>query len=152
MNAIRNLVNRAANKVNNPTNKTVKYIGQDRLGNKYYEAHRPMKERNLTRYYEKPDLDLKTDHFADLAHVSPCWDAWLRFRRKEPPSQEEEEAAEQYFNNQQRMAEERKQRELEESKALAESQDKLQLPDYSAKILKPKREIPKDLSQTSLRQ
>lgn len=81
----------------------VLFIGEDFKGNKYYEEERPNAHRVNHRYYMRDDVNEST-HLADLAHVPPAWDAWLRYRRTQPPSAEEVRESEEYFKAQQAMA------------------------------------------------
>lgn len=85
----------------------VKFIGEDNLGNKYFEESRPNSARKVHRYFLKPDINEKTN-FVDIANVPPLWDAWLRFRRQDPPSPEEMKDNEDYFKFQQELAAKRR--------------------------------------------
>lgn len=92
---------------------TVKLVGQDHQGNKYFEAIRPNNSRPVQRYFERPKVE-SFDDVVDAAHVPPSWDAWLRFRRQEPPSAEEVNESEEYYRMQQEMAAQRKAKEEDE--------------------------------------
>lgn len=80
----------------------ITFIGQDHLGNKFYERCRPSDWRVNRRYFERTYVKEGED-FADLTRVPPAWDAWLRYRRKDPPSPEEVEESERYFRTQQQL-------------------------------------------------
>lgn len=85
----------------------VKYIGQDHLGNIYFESDRPNHSKQVKRFFQ----NAKVESFSDIvkaAHVPPAWDAWLRFRRKEPPSDKEVREGEEYFAMQQALAAQKK--------------------------------------------
>lgn len=86
----------------------VRFVGEDGLGNKYFEEHRPNHQyRKVHRYFIKPDLKDATN-FADIANVPPLWDAWLRFRREQPPTPQEMKDNEDYFKFQQELAAKRR--------------------------------------------
>lgn len=89
-------------KQNRSTNQ-VKEIGEDHLGNKYYEEIRSNSARGIHRYYRTKDHD-DDDPLKNLVKVPPLWDAWLRFRRTDPPSQDEMIDNDQYYEKQQASA------------------------------------------------
>lgn len=75
----------------------VTFIGEDHLGNKYYEAHRPNHQwRPIQRFYEKKSYE-GIKYVADVVDVPPAWSAWLRFRRKDPPTELEINESDQYY-------------------------------------------------------
>lgn len=92
---------------------TVKMVGKDHLGNKYFEANKPNHWRPVQRYYDAPKPVESFDQIVEAVHVPPAWDAWLRFRRQEPPSEEEVMESEQYYQMQQEMASSKKKAEEE---------------------------------------
>lgn len=104
---------------------TERFIGEDHLGNKYFEAEKFTSGRRFHRYYKRDDM-VTTQDFEPVNYVKvpPAWDAWLRFRRSLPPTREEIEESENYFRHQQAMAEERS---LEEAK-ISEASDKIDKP------------------------
>lgn len=86
------------------TQRTVIYIGKDRLGNRYFEVEAPANQwRKTQRYFEREVKDEST-FVVDKVRVPPVWDAWLRFRRKDPPTEEEQRESEEYFLHQQALA------------------------------------------------
>lgn len=94
-----------------------KLIGQDHLGNKYYEVLKPGHQwRKKQRYFEAPGVDPTSYIVVDKAKVPPAWNAWLRFRRDDPPTVEEVQESEDYFVNQQNLAAEKKMNKQDESK------------------------------------
>lgn len=82
----------------------IKFIGEDHLGNRYYEAERANNPKKIQRYYERKVKPENITDAVDLTHVPPAWHAWLRFTRKEPPSQVEIQEGEEYYNYQQALA------------------------------------------------
>ncbi|XP_015926072.1 NADH dehydrogenase [ubiquinone] 1 alpha subcomplex assembly factor 2 [Parasteatoda tepidariorum] len=61
-----------------------KLMGEDNVGNKYYEASRRKEsfKKLDTRWFEPKDGEWQQDLPAE-------WEAWLRGRRKDPPTKEE---------------------------------------------------------------
>jgi NADH dehydrogenase [ubiquinone] 1 alpha subcomplex assembly factor 2 len=82
---------------------TVKFVGQDHLGNRYFEAYRPNHIRPVQRYFDRTGMQ-RTQDVVDIANVPPLWDAWLRFRRQEPPTDDELKDSEEYYRMQQERA------------------------------------------------
>lgn len=84
---------------------TVKLVGQDHLGNKYFEAKRPNHSRPVQRFYDAPKRVQSFDEVIDtIDSVPPAWSAWLRFRRQDPPSDLEVMEGEEYYRMQQDKA------------------------------------------------
>ncbi|KAF2346374.1 NADH dehydrogenase [ubiquinone] 1 alpha subcomplex subunit 12 [Trinorchestia longiramus] len=63
-----------------------KYIGDDYMGNKYFEKPAdPERGRNIaTRYFEVADHENYCQE-----NLPSEWDSWLRHRRRLPPTEEE---------------------------------------------------------------
>ncbi|XP_053211071.1 NADH dehydrogenase [ubiquinone] 1 alpha subcomplex assembly factor 2-like [Panonychus citri] len=60
-----------------------KIVGKDIYGNIFYENDKVNFRGQLSRYHCPPgNSDI-------LNKISPEWDAWLRYRRKDPPSEAE---------------------------------------------------------------
>lgn len=91
------------NQVKTLNKNKIRYVGEDHLGNKYYEEDRPHSPRKQHRYYLRDDYKPDT-HVADLFGVPPAWDAWLRYRRINPPTELEVKESEEYFSSNQAMA------------------------------------------------
>lgn len=86
----------------------VTFVGEDNIGNKYYEELRPNHQyRKVHRYFLKADIKDGTN-VVDIANVPPLWDAWLRFRRQDPPTPKEMKDNEDYFKFQQELAAKRR--------------------------------------------
>lgn len=94
------------------------FIGEDHLGNRYFETERPHHSRPIQRHFEKKSYDGITDIVDIGADVPPAWDAWLRFRRKEPPSDLEVKESEEYLRIMQAKSEENKTPEPDNTKGI----------------------------------
>ena len=92
----------------------VKFIGEDHLGNRYFEAQRPNHTRPVQRFFNRPKKIENFDEVVESVHVPPAWDAWLRFRKQEPPSELEVQEGEEYFRMQQEMASSKKKEQQQE--------------------------------------
>ncbi|XP_076439974.1 NADH dehydrogenase [ubiquinone] 1 alpha subcomplex assembly factor 2-like [Babylonia areolata] len=68
-----------------PRPKNARIVGEDHLGNTYYEAEADGTSRRGSRWVEARGQE--DPQF--IPDVPPEWDAWLRRRRNIPPSQEE---------------------------------------------------------------
>ena len=86
-----------------------RFVGQDCLGNKYFEEHRPNHHRKYSRFFESPMIGDFSKHVVDVNDIPPAWQAWLRFRRQDPPTEEELKESEEYFNAQQALASQKQQ-------------------------------------------
>lgn len=87
----------------------VKFIGQDHLGNKYYEGKNDRPGGKLRRFYKDSDKRYEGPVEVDLSkRIPPAWDSWLRHRRNDPPSLEEVIQSDSYFEMQQSRAAEKK--------------------------------------------
>lgn len=97
-----------------------RFIGQDHLGNQYFETDRPGHSfRPVQRFFQRSKSLNNFNDLIDAAHVPPAWDAWLRFRRDQPPTVEEVNEGEEYFNKQQAMAAQKKQQQEKDAKTPA---------------------------------
>lgn len=85
-----------------------RFIGEDHLGNQYFEAEKPNHSRPIQRYHVTKKSPENFDELIEAVHVPPAWDAWLRFRRSTPPSNQEVLEGEEYFRMQQEMASKKK--------------------------------------------
>lgn len=81
----------------------IKPIGEDHMGNQYFEEFRSNSSRGIHRYYRPRSYD-EDDPLRGVESVPPLWDAWLRFRRQEPPTEDEIKSSEKYFEFQQELA------------------------------------------------
>lgn len=95
----------------------IRLVGEDHLGNKYFETERPNHSRRFQRYFEKKSYDGITD-VADIVSVPPAWDAWLRFRRQNPPTESEVRESEEYYQTNQARSAENKAPECNDTKEL----------------------------------
>lgn len=67
----------------------VKMVGEDHLGNKYFEKLAdPARNRRASRWVEPRDASQSADP-TFIPEVPMEWEAWLRRRRNNPPTQEE---------------------------------------------------------------
>lgn len=82
-----------------------KFIGEDFMGNKYYEYYNPNSIRQHQRHFERPTV-IESKQVQDILDnpVPPAWDAWLRFRRTTAPTPEEVQEGINYFEMQQSRA------------------------------------------------
>lgn len=101
------------------TKNRTKFIGEDHLGNRYFETERPNHSRPIQRHFEKKSYDGIKDIVDVGADVPPAWEAWLRFRRKEPPSELEVKESEEYYRAMRAKSEENKTPEPDDSGSLA---------------------------------
>lgn len=87
-----------------------RFIGEDHLGNKYYEITKPNHPwRKHQRFFQTEGINYQDPSaVADKCDVPPAWDAWLRFRRSDPPTVEEINESEEYFKFQQSLDAEKK--------------------------------------------
>ncbi|XP_055354168.1 NADH dehydrogenase [ubiquinone] 1 alpha subcomplex assembly factor 2-like [Paramacrobiotus metropolitanus] len=67
------------------------FIGEDYLGNRYYEQPTPYSSnRKLARSLEPANRHkYHFEHDARWEEIPPEWEAWLRNKRKDPPTAEE---------------------------------------------------------------
>ena len=93
----------------------ITFVGQDHIGNKYFEAYRPNHSRPVQRYFERTSGVKNFDDVVDAANVPPPWDTWLRFRRKDPPSEAELKESDDYFQYQQALAAKKREAMVEKS-------------------------------------
>lgn len=103
----------------------VRLVGEDHLGNKYFEAQRPNHIRPVQRFYNRSKKLENFDDIIDSVHVPPAWDAWLRFRKQEPPSELEVLESEEYFRMQQEMASSKKKEQQEGKDSQGDSDPRL---------------------------
>lgn len=94
-----------------------RFVGEDHLGNKYYEVEKPLHDyRKQQRFFKTKDEVTSIDQLLQSTHVPPPWDAWLRFRKKDPPTEAEVLESENYFKFQQSLAKQKKLEEGDEKK------------------------------------